>query len=196
MTAPQRDRLLALSAEWRSELQSFVHGHNADSSRAIETEKARCADELDAILAESAEALAAAPTVPGDAGEDVSHELEFRRGTDLAMHAVYGSEDAIGALREHLAQPSGLQARSINDAEREMLRTMRANGTLNIQGSTTAQLPTTPPQPAAGDAVLIRQAVARGWCAPENSHKEMDVVLAHAIAREVLATLAPPSEPK
>jgi len=68
MTAPQRDRLLALSAEWRSELQSFVHGHNADSSRAIETEKARCADELDAILA--------------DAGEAVTDDSEYRREHD------------------------------------------------------------------------------------------------------------------
>lgn len=36
---------------------------------------------------------------------------------------------------------------------------------------------------------LILQAVARGWCAPENAHKEMDAVLAQAIAREVSAAL-------
>lgn len=28
-------------------------------------------------------------------------------------------------------------------------------------------------------------AVARGWCAPENAHKEMDIDLATAIAKEV-----------
>jgi hypothetical protein len=33
----------------------------------------------------------------------------------------------------------------------------------------------------------IMQAVARGWCAPENAHKVMDPVLVEAIAREVLA---------
>ena len=32
---------------------------------------------------------------------------------------------------------------------------------------------------------LIRGAVARGWCSPENSHKELDVVLAEAISQEV-----------
>ena len=31
----------------------------------------------------------------------------------------------------------------------------------------------------------IRGAVARGWCSPENQHKEMDVTLALAIADEV-----------
>ena len=30
-------------------------------------------------------------------------------------------------------------------------------------------------------------AIARGWCSPENSHKEMDATLATAIAREVSA---------
>ena len=32
----------------------------------------------------------------------------------------------------------------------------------------------------------IRGAVARGWCSPENSHKEMDSTLAEAISQEVL----------
>ena len=32
---------------------------------------------------------------------------------------------------------------------------------------------------------LIREAVARGWCANENAHKEMDVTLGEAIAVEV-----------
>jgi hypothetical protein len=36
---------------------------------------------------------------------------------------------------------------------------------------------------------LILQAVARGWCSPENQHKEMDAALAGAIAREVSAAL-------
>lgn len=35
----------------------------------------------------------------------------------------------------------------------------------------------------------LRGAVARGWCAPENSAKEMDVDLAEAIVREVYALL-------
>jgi hypothetical protein len=34
---------------------------------------------------------------------------------------------------------------------------------------------------------LILQAVARGWCAPENANKVMDPDLAIAIAREVRA---------
>lgn len=29
-------------------------------------------------------------------------------------------------------------------------------------------------------------AIARGWCSPENSHKEMDTTLAEAIADEVI----------
>ena len=41
----------------------------------------------------------------------------------------------------------------------------------------------------------VAQAVARGWCTPENSHKEMDVVLAEAIAREVVAALQAQGEP-
>src|SRR5690606_31657206 len=36
----------------------------------------------------------------------------------------------------------------------------------------------------------IRAAVARGWCAPQNSHKVMDPDLAEAIAQEVLAAIA------
>lgn len=35
----------------------------------------------------------------------------------------------------------------------------------------------------------VRQAVARGWYSPENSHKEMDTTLADAIARKVIAAL-------
>lgn len=37
---------------------------------------------------------------------------------------------------------------------------------------------------------LARECVARGWCAPETSHMEMDVVLAEAIARQVADALA------
>jgi hypothetical protein len=36
---------------------------------------------------------------------------------------------------------------------------------------------------------LIRQAVARGWCSDVNCYKEMDVDLAEAITREVIAAL-------
>ena len=51
----------------------------------------------------------------------------------------------------------------------------------------------------AGDAIdapepsleSICGAVARGWCSKENSHKEMDVTLAFAIADEVLKLYAP-----
>ena len=39
---------------------------------------------------------------------------------------------------------------------------------------------------------LILQAVARGWCSPENAHKEMDADLAKAITQEVLAALRAP----
>ena len=35
----------------------------------------------------------------------------------------------------------------------------------------------------------IRGAIARGWCSPENSHKEMDSTLAEAISEEVLKLL-------
>lgn len=35
----------------------------------------------------------------------------------------------------------------------------------------------------------IREAVARGWCTPENANKEVDVVLAEAISQSVLAAL-------
>jgi hypothetical protein len=36
----------------------------------------------------------------------------------------------------------------------------------------------------------VRGAVARGWCAEANSHKEMDVDLAEAISQEVWAYLS------
>jgi len=36
----------------------------------------------------------------------------------------------------------------------------------------------------------IRGAVARGWCSQENTHKEMDVVLAEAIVREIVLLIA------
>ena len=38
------------------------------------------------------------------------------------------------------------------------------------------------------DDDLVRQAIARGWCHPKNSSKEMDPDLADAIAAEVRAT--------
>ncbi len=38
----------------------------------------------------------------------------------------------------------------------------------------------------------VREAVARGWCAPENASKEMDTDLAEAITAEVYALLATP----
>ena len=36
---------------------------------------------------------------------------------------------------------------------------------------------------------LVRGAVARGWCRPETSHKDMDVVLGEAITEEVVELL-------
>lgn len=36
------------------------------------------------------------------------------------------------------------------------------------------------------ETISIRGAVARGWCSEENSHKEMDCVLAEAITQEIL----------
>lgn len=47
--------------------------------------------------------------------------------------------------------------------------------------------------PQAQAAIL--QAVARGWCTPKNSHKEMDVDLATAIAQEVEALFSIISSP-
>ena len=35
----------------------------------------------------------------------------------------------------------------------------------------------------------VREAVARGWCTPENSHKEMDFALAAAIVDQVMLSL-------
>ena len=32
-------------------------------------------------------------------------------------------------------------------------------------------------------------AIARGWCSPENSHKEMDTTLGEAIADEVMKVI-------
>ncbi len=37
----------------------------------------------------------------------------------------------------------------------------------------------------------VMQAVARGWCHPENAHKVMDVDLANAIAAEVVKSFTP-----
>lgn len=42
-------------------------------------------------------------------------------------------------------------------------------------------------------ATQILQAVARGWCHPQTSHKEMDPDLAIAIAAEVNELFSPPS---
>jgi len=41
----------------------------------------------------------------------------------------------------------------------------------------------------------IRGAVARGWCDPKNSHKEMDTDLAEAISREVHKLFIADQEP-
>ena len=41
---------------------------------------------------------------------------------------------------------------------------------------------------------IIRGAVARGWCSPENAHKEMDSILAEAISQEVQVLLAKSSK--
>ena len=35
----------------------------------------------------------------------------------------------------------------------------------------------------------ILGAIARGWCSPKNSHKEMDTTLAEAIADEVMKVI-------
>lgn len=45
--------------------------------------------------------------------------------------------------------------------------------------------------PQADLHTLILQAVARGWCSPENAPKVMDCDLAEAITREVIAALTP-----
>jgi hypothetical protein len=31
----------------------------------------------------------------------------------------------------------------------------------------------------------LREKIAQAWCSPENSHKEMDIVLAEAIAKNI-----------
>ena len=41
----------------------------------------------------------------------------------------------------------------------------------------------------------ITQAVARGWCHPQNAHKEMDADLALAIVAEVVKSLTPVNYP-
>lgn len=46
----------------------------------------------------------------------------------------------------------------------------------------------TPPAPAFSEEEILG-AVARGWCDPANSYKEMDSILATSITREVCATL-------
>ena len=38
-------------------------------------------------------------------------------------------------------------------------------------------------------AGLVREGVARGWCSPENAHKEVDIILSIAITKEVCAAL-------
>lgn len=40
------------------------------------------------------------------------------------------------------------------------------------------------------NGATIFEAVARGWCSPENSHKEFDATLGEAIAKEVIEALA------
>jgi hypothetical protein len=41
----------------------------------------------------------------------------------------------------------------------------------------------------------IRQAVARGWCHPKNSAKEMDADLVEAIVAEVVKSVTPVETP-
>ena len=41
----------------------------------------------------------------------------------------------------------------------------------------------------------VTQAVARGWCHPDNSHKVIDEKLAFAIVDEVVKSLTPVAEP-
>jgi hypothetical protein len=42
---------------------------------------------------------------------------------------------------------------------------------------------------------LIRQAIARGYCHPENAAKELDAVLIEAMVQEVVAALPPKKIP-
>lgn len=56
---------------------------------------------------------------------------------------------------------------------------------LNALGTATKPASATRP-----NHLEICQAVARGWCSPNNAHKEMDVDLAFAIAVQVEALLA------
>jgi hypothetical protein len=37
----------------------------------------------------------------------------------------------------------------------------------------------------------VRQALARGYCHPDNSHKELDAKLIEAMAQEVVKSLTP-----
>ena|ERR1035437_8594044 len=41
----------------------------------------------------------------------------------------------------------------------------------------------------------IRKALARGYCHPDNSHKELDAVLIEAMTEEVVKTLTPDVQP-
>jgi hypothetical protein len=41
----------------------------------------------------------------------------------------------------------------------------------------------------------VRQALARGYCHPENSHKELDANLIEAMAKEVIESFTPAKQP-
>jgi hypothetical protein len=41
----------------------------------------------------------------------------------------------------------------------------------------------------------VRQALARGYCHPDNSHKELDAALIDAMAAEVVKAFTPVKEP-
>ena len=52
-----------------------------------------------------------------------------------------------------------------------------------------AMINAAPECPSIDFETQVMEAVARGWCSPENSHKTMDGVLAAAITKEVVRAL-------
>lgn len=139
-----------------------------------------------------------APLAPGDYNAMRESILRVLTADRLQSLRPAGEDfhDTLHCARVVLHLDPNSDAETGNEVELSVGMTAGPDDNLTIycHAKDESKLYTTPagsPSSAAlVDAVLVRQAVARGWCAPENSHKEMDVDLAHAIAREILALTA------
>ena len=120
---------------------------------------------------------------------ELENELELTRESyATSLQIIDQRADRIAELEKLVSEMKYEKSSGVYEKQSEPVAWMTENGTIfdelpPISGGL-IPLYTTPQTKPLSDEELL-QAIGRAWCSPDNSHKEMDSVLAIAIAEEI-----------